>query len=161
MTWVQLGASIFQTAAGGARISRVVIDPFTAGSAMSTTVLVASDFGLYRSTNSGGSWMEVLAGTVTDLVIDPSNDQVLYAAVRTVGISKSTDGGVTWTVANNGFAGSNVARVNLAIAPSNPQILFASVQHSTMNDLLGIWKTSDGAANWTRLAATGASCGIQ
>ncbi len=160
-TWVQLGASIFQTTSGRARISRVVIDPFTAGSATSTTVLVASDFGLYRSTNSGGSWTEVLAGTVTDLVMDPSNDQVLYAAVRTVGISKSTDGGVTWSVANNGFAGSNFARVNLAIAPSNPQILFASVQHSTMNDLLGIWKTSDGAANWTRLAATGASCGVQ
>ncbi|MCH7475370.1 MAG: hypothetical protein IIA27_11940, partial [Gemmatimonadetes bacterium] len=51
--------------------------------------------------------------------------------------------------------------MNLAIAPSNPQILLASVQHSTMNDLLGIWKTSDGAANWARLAATGASCGVQ
>ncbi len=146
-SWTRLESTPFESATrGGARIARVVIDPVSAGSATSTTVLVASDFGLYRSTNSGGSWTEVLAGTVTDLVIDPDSSQVLYAAIRTVGISKSTDGGVTWNSANTGFPVLNVGRVNLAIAPSNSQILLASVQNSSNNQLLGIWKTSDGAA---------------
>ncbi|MCH8990947.1 MAG: hypothetical protein IIA44_04240 [Acidobacteria bacterium] len=161
VTWEQQGASDFDTNTGGARISRVVVKASTAGSTNTTTVFAATTFGLYRSTNSGGMWTQVLSGTVTDLVIDPSNNQVMYAARRTDGISKSTDGGVTWNPANTGFPVSDVGRVNLAIAPSNPQILLASVQNSTMNDLLGIWKTSDGAANWAGLAATGASCGLQ
>ncbi len=160
--WIRLEPTAFESATqGGARIARVVVDPGTAGSATSTTVLVASDFGLYRSTNSGSSWTEVLNGTVTDLVMDPTASQVLYAARRTDRISKSTDAGATWSDANNGFAGSNVARVNIAIAPSNSQILFASVQNSTNGQLLGIWKTTDGAASWSQLSATGASCASQ
>ncbi len=44
-SWTQLDATPFLSATqGGAHIARVVIDPATAGSLSSTTVLVASDF---------------------------------------------------------------------------------------------------------------------
>ena len=160
-SWVHVGAAQFQTAAGGARISRVVIDPATAGSVSSTTVLVASDFGVFRSTNSGANWTEVLSGIATDLVVDPSDNTVLYAAVDGNGVSKSTDGGVSWTVSSSGLPSASVGRINLAIAPSDPQTLFASIQHASQNDLLGIFKTTTGAATWVQATASGAGCGVQ
>lgn len=162
-TWVQLGASVFANPdSGRARIARLLIDPSTAGSPATTTVLAASDFGLYRSTNGGTTWTLVLAGVATDLVMDPSDPQVWYAARRTIGIDKSTDGGVTWNPANTGFPATNVSRVNLAIGTSSPQTLYASVQNSSNSQLLGIYRTDDGAANWTRVNTNGvASCGSQ
>jgi hypothetical protein len=162
-SWVHLGASVFANPdIGRAKISRLLIDPNTAGSPSTTTVLVASDFGVYRSTNSGTTWTLVLDGTATDLVMDASNPLVWYAARWSDGISKSIDGGVTWTPANTGFPMVNVARVNLAGSPSDPQTLYASVQNSTSSQLLGIYRSANGAVSWTAANDNGgASCGSQ
>ena len=45
-SWTNLGASVFQTPTGGAQISRILIDATTAGTPSTTTIFVASDFGL-------------------------------------------------------------------------------------------------------------------
>ena len=76
--------------------------------------------GLYKTTDGGKTWRQVLSAGpwtgVTDLVIDPRDPDVLYAATwqrhRTVaayvgggpesGIHKSTDGGETWTRLDQG-----------------------------------------------------------
>ena len=42
-SWTQFGASVFDSAAGGARVSRVVVDRATAGSTTGTTVLAAHE----------------------------------------------------------------------------------------------------------------------
>jgi hypothetical protein len=159
-TWTQLGGSIFQTASGGAKISRIVIDPRTAGTPATTQILVASDFGLYRSLNGGTSFTQVLTGAATDLVMNPSNPDTLYAAVRSVGVYRSVDAGVSWVAANSGFS-TSIRRINLAIAPSAPATIYASVENASGGDLAGIWGTTDGAVTWTQLSATGASCGTQ
>ncbi len=159
-SWTQLGGAIFQTASGGAKISRLVIDPRTAGTVATTQLLVASDFGLYRSQNGGASFTQVLSGTATDLVMHPTGPDTLYAAVRGVGIYKSVDGGASWLAANNGFS-TSIRRINLAIAPSVPTTVYASVENASGGDLAGIWRTVDAAASWSKLAATGASCGTQ
>ena len=160
-TWTTLGISVFQTAAEGARISKIVIDPATAGSTTGTTVLVASDFGLFRSTNSGTDWTTVLTGTTTDVVMDPTNSATLYAGRWGVGLSKSTDGGVNWVALTSGLPVADVGRINLAIAPSAPQTIYAAVHTTSGNGLAGIFKTTDGGADWTQLTATNANCGAQ
>ena len=79
-TWTQLGAIFFDFPSGGATISRIVIDPRTAGSATTTTVLAASNFALFRSTNSGVDWTQVLSTSATDIVVDASTDPTtMYA----------------------------------------------------------------------------------
>jgi photosystem II stability/assembly factor-like uncharacterized protein len=159
VSWTQHGASVFRTSTGGARISRVVLDPSTAGTVSSTRLYVASDFGLHVSADGGGSFTQVLSGIVTDLVIDPTNPAILYAAVRGSGVYKSTNSGAGWTLQGTGFA-TAMQRINLAIAPSAPGTLYASVQGSG-SSLAGIWRTTDGAATWTQATATNASCGNQ
>jgi photosystem II stability/assembly factor-like uncharacterized protein len=163
-TWAQIGASIFDTATGGATISKVVINPTS-----TQTVLVASSFGLYRSTNGGANFTQVMSQTpVTDLVVDPTNTLIWYAAVGNIfgsannGVYKSTDGGASFpTKLAGGLPTVNVGRINIAIAASSPTTLYASVQNSSSFALLGIWQTTNGGTNWTQLTATGASCATQ
>ena len=86
MSWEQLGSNVFRGRRGGARISRVLVDPVTAGTVGSTVVLVASDFGLFRSNDSGRTWRQVLDGRATDLVMRPGDPSRLYAAVHREGV---------------------------------------------------------------------------
>ena len=109
------------------------------------------DRGVYKTTDGGKTWRKTLfvddtTGAI-DLVIDPGNPDVLYAATWHrerfawnfvesgvgSGIYKSTDGGETWTRLNtpeSGFpTGPGVGRIGLAIYPGNPQILYAIVDN--------------------------------
>ena len=163
-SWTQLGAAQFDTANGGAKIAKVAIDPTTP-----TTILVASDFGVYRSTNSGTTFTLSLSGSASDLVIDPSNPSIVYAAIGNAfgaaanGVYKSTDGGATFpTKLTTGFPAAGVGRVNLTISTSNSQTLYAAIQDSTnFGNLLAIVKTINGGTSWTTQAAAGATCGSQ
>jgi photosystem II stability/assembly factor-like uncharacterized protein len=158
-TWTQLGASIFQTSSGGATIGKIAIHPTT-----TSTLLVASDFGLYRSTDGGTNFTLVQAGVATDIVIDPGNPSTMYAAIGNIfgaaanGVYKSTDTGATWSKLAGGFPTVNVGRINLAIAASAPSTVFAAVQDSSTFGFLGLFVTNNGGTSWTQLAATGADC---
>ena len=58
-------------------VRRIVIDPQNPN-----RVLVASNSGLWQTTNSGGNWTALLNGDVTDVALDPANSEVVYAAQR-------------------------------------------------------------------------------
>lgn len=167
-SWAPIGPSGLQTTAYWSQISRVVVAPSTGGTPATTTLLVgvharysSAVRGLYRSIDGGGTWTRVLTGSVTDLVLDPSNDSVGYAAVGGSSVYKTTDRGATWTAVASGFPASNVGRINLGIAPSAPTTLYAAVENASSGSLLGIWKTTTGGTAWSQLTASGASCGGQ
>jgi photosystem II stability/assembly factor-like uncharacterized protein len=171
-SWTQLGASVFVTTTGGARIGHIVIDRSTAGSTTSTTLLASTSFGLYRSTDSGQSWTRVLGGNVSGLVVDPVNTSVWYSAIGNYGatasqngVLKSTDDGVTWTPLSLGIT-TTVGRTELAIAQSNGNVLYAAIEDRTPNGsnaqaLLGIWRSVDAGATWVKAPAATASCAKQ
>lgn len=94
--------------------------------------------GVFRSTNGGTTWTKVLTGSGSDVVIDPGNPSVVYAAMGGA-VYKSTNGGSTWGSATTSPGG----RVRLAMAPSNAQTLYAL---SSGGALL---RTTNGAASWT------------
>ena len=134
------------------RIARIVVHPKD-----STRVCVAAIGRLYSSggrrgvfctQDDGAHWNQVLATSgmtgAIDLVMDPSDPQILYAATWErsrkawnfvesgpgSGIYKSTDGGDSWTRLAGGFpAGVEVGRIGLAIAASAPNVLYASVDN--------------------------------
>lgn len=160
-SWERAGSAPFIGDRGGARISRVHIDPVTAGSTGSTVVLVASTFGLFRSENSGRTWSRVLEGMATDLVMRPGDPSRLYAGVYGRGVYRSVDGGASWLASSAGWTDTRFGRLNLAAAPSAPDVLYASVHDPSENaplDGLMMYRSDDGAATWQRLAAEGASC---
>ena len=127
----------------------------------------SSDRGVYRSRDGGDSWDRVLyvdgsTGAV-DLVIDPSDPNVLYAAMyqrqrRTwgfngggpgSGIYKTTDGGENWRELTNGLPEGDKGRIGIAISESNPRILNALVQHDTES---GGYRSEDGGESWEKVS---------
>ena len=161
VTWVRMGASVFAPNGGNgaATIAKIAIHPTT-----TSTLLVASSLGLYRSTDSGSTFTRVLAGTATDVVIDPANPSTMYAALGNIfgnaadGVYKSTDAGATWTLLGGGLPTSSVGRISLAIAASSSSTLYAAVQNSANFQFLGMWKTINSGSTWSQLSATNATC---
>ena len=111
------------------RAYRLRIDRSTAGSRTATTVLYAATNGLHRSTNSGTSWSTVLAGLITDLEIDPVDDNVYWAARApgdaTNGLWRSADRGATWTQV--WAAPTTARRLAISISAASPRQLWIAV----------------------------------
>jgi len=145
-------------------------------------VYCAGDGGFYKSIDGGVNWTKMKGGlpsgtpSGTDLLIHPTNDQILYAAVGVFtgsslnGIYKSTDEGASWIKLTAGLPSDwgNIGRISLALSKSQPQILFAGLQDglsANLYALRGLYKSTDGGATWTLLpyfdyctGSTGAQC---
>jgi photosystem II stability/assembly factor-like uncharacterized protein len=120
--------------------------------------------GIFRSTDGGQNWEKVLYKDentgASDVLFDPSNSEIAYAALwearegpwengawngTSGGIFKSTDGGETWQQLTKGLP-AGIVQANLAISTSNPQRLVASV---ATTDTVKLYGTDAGGANWS------------
>jgi photosystem II stability/assembly factor-like uncharacterized protein len=107
-----------------------------------------------------GSWTELgpgnIGGRTRALVIDPTDPDVLYAGGVTGGVWKSADAGASWAPLDDTML--NLAVASLALDPTDPATLYAGtgegVFGNTTHRGLGIFKTTDAGATWTRLAST-------
>ena len=80
--------------------------------------------------------------TVTAFIIDPKDQDVLYASMKNAGIYKSIDGGLSWRPSHAGLSNAHVE--SLLIDSQNPRILYAGT-------ISGIFKTEDGAKSWSKI----------
>ncbi len=103
--------------------------------------------GVFKTTNGGKTWEKVLYVNekigVIDLVLNPKNPDVLYAAAYDKqrlpwqmvnggpesGIYKTTDGGRAWTRLRNGLPEGRIGRIGLDIFHGNPEILYAVIEN--------------------------------
>jgi photosystem II stability/assembly factor-like uncharacterized protein len=128
--------------------------------------------GLYKTTDGGETWTRTLVGDedddrwtgVTDLVIDPRDPNVLYAATwqrhRTVaayvgggpnsGIHRSDDGGETWTELTSGLPDGNMGKIGLAISPQRPDVVYAAIELDQREG--GVWRSDDRGASWKKMS---------
>jgi hypothetical protein len=115
------------------RAYRLRVDRSTAGSQTTTTVLYAASNGLHRSTNSGTSWTTVLPGFITDVEIDPVDDNVYWAARTTSdalnGLWRSTDRGATWVQVWTGP--TTARRLAISLSPAAPKQIWIAVVSTT------------------------------
>lgn len=152
-------------------IGRIAIDPRD-----SNVVFVASqgplwspggERGLYKTTDGGRTWKAVITISentgVTDVVIDPSNPDIMYAAAwqrrrhfytlinggPESGIFKSVDGGNTWARTRSGLPPGDLGRIGLSISPADTDVVYASVEAS--GALSGIFRSGDRGATWERM----------
>jgi len=125
--------------------------------------------GLYKSNDYGTTWDSVLYISentgVTDIVMDPRNPDVLYAASyqrrRHVwalinggpesAIHKSTDAGKTWNKLTSGLPSGDVGRIGLAISPVNPDYIYAIIEAA--NDNSGFFRTTNRGATWEKMSS--------
>jgi photosystem II stability/assembly factor-like uncharacterized protein len=108
-----------------------------------------------------GTWNEIgpsnIGGRTRQLVFEPGNPNVMYAAAVAGGVWKTTNGGQSWTQLTD-LAIPNIAVNSLAIDPAAPRTLYAGTGEGYFNGDgvrgAGIFKTTDAGATWTRISAT-------
>jgi photosystem II stability/assembly factor-like uncharacterized protein len=120
--------------------------------------------GVFKSMDGGATWKKVLYVNeqtgASDLVIDPSNPDILYAGtwrlIRTPhslesggegsGMYKSTDGGETWTDIKNakGLPKGVWGIVGVAVAKSNTDKLYALIENKDG----GLYMSEDAGKSW-------------
>ncbi len=163
-TWTPLAATLGDPAFNN--VSRIICSPDTPGLVIASATTGTYKATLYptsnifRSTDGGANWTAVHTETGTDVfagprilqvIADPTNFSVQYAAVYGAGILKSTDAGQTWATANNGITDFS-GRFELAISPVNSQYVFASAQGASHSEL---WVSWNGGASWNETFAGG------
>ena len=155
-------------------ISKIIVHPNN-----SNTIWVASqgplwskggERGVYKSNDGGKTWKQTLGDDqwmgATDLLIDPRNPNILYAATwerhRTVaaymgggpgtGIYKSEDGGETWNKIHKGLPRSNMGKIGLAISPIKPDVIYAAIELDRRKG--AVYKSTNRGASWTKQSNT-------
>ena len=126
--------------------------------------------GLFKTSDGGRTWrntLEINKWTgVTDLVIDPKNPDILYAASwqrhRNVAalmgggpgtsIYKSTDGGENWFEIDNGLPSSNMGKIGLAISPLKPNVLYAAIELDRRNG--AVYRSENSGGSWKKMSNT-------
>ncbi|MGH3368905.1 MAG: VPS10 domain-containing protein, partial [Nocardioidaceae bacterium] len=163
-------------------IGRIAVDPsdpkrvFVASAG--NLFVPGGERGLYRTTDGGDTWERVLAGDndttgAADVAVDPANPQNilvgmwdhqrlpthrLYSGPGS-GVYLSKDGGATWQRATlpGNVAPEEVGRIGVAFAPSTPTRAYAVVANKANGSGVGLWRSDDGGATWTKTSATPAA----
>jgi photosystem II stability/assembly factor-like uncharacterized protein len=164
-TWTHVG--LHDTRA----IGRVVLDPSDPNvayvAAAGNLWTGNAERGVFKTRDAGRTWTKVLYVDTftgaTDIVMDPRDANVLYAATyqrlrKAYGfngggpgsaIYKTTDAGATWKKLENGIPTGDKGRIGLAIARSKPDVLVATIEHPTAG---GTYRTEDAGATWKRMS---------
>ena len=155
-------------------ISKIIVHPTD-----SNTLWVAAqgplwssggERGLYKTTDGGATWRQTMNldewTGVTDLLIDPRDPNVLYAASwqrhRNVAaymgggpgtaIYKSVDGGESWRKLKTGLPSSNMGKIGLAISPMQPDVIYAAIELDRKKG--GVYRSANAGESWEKMSDT-------
>ncbi|MGH9481236.1 MAG: WD40/YVTN/BNR-like repeat-containing protein, partial [Terriglobales bacterium] len=125
--------------------------------------------GVFKTTDGGQTWKKILyvnpdTGAIT-MAMDPSNPQVVYAAMWQMsrshwtfasggpgsGIYKSADGGGSWTNITHrpGLPAGIFGKVGIAVAPSDPNVVYALIQADYQGQAGGLFRSGDAGQSWS------------
>ena len=185
-TWANVGLK------GSKTIARILVhptDPKTAWVAATGDLWVpGGERGCYKTSDAGATWKLVLGAAAPygdrvgcgDLALDPSNPDVLYAALYARrrypwkfiagadatdnkdlgGIWKSSDGGATWKKLTAGLP-ARTQRIGLAVWAKDPKVVYAVVQSDAegTSDIMdpeskagGVFRSDDRGEHWVRMS---------
>ncbi len=147
-TWAASG--LIYTPSAGVLLTSILIHPTTP-----SIIIVSGTNGVWRSTNSGASFSSVNSTSIRELVFNPSNPSIVFAASKSTAVLlRSTDAGATWTQITNGLPTSAAAkRFSIDVSKADPNYVYLMSTNTTDN-LDGFYRSTDGGLNFTQMVAT-------
>lgn len=133
---------------GLGRVNFIVEDPNNAN----IIYIGAPAGGVWKSTDSGATWTplgdDLAVMGVSSIAISAANSNVIYLATGdadggdtySIGVLKSTDGGLTWAEVGN--VGGNLK--DIVVSPIDEDIVYVASNG-------GVYKTIDGGTTWNQV----------
>ncbi len=122
--------------------------------------------GVYKSVDGGKTWERTLNISdntgVSEIAIDPTNPDILYAAAHQrrrhewtyIGggpesaLYKSTDGGATWREVKSGLPSGDMGRIGLAVSASDANYVYAIVEGRYGKS--GVYRSVNKGESWSK-----------
>ena len=153
--WTEKGPFSQSSNSGQGRVNTIVVDPNNAN----TLYVGAPSGGLWKSTNGGTQWIPLTDDLpqigVSGIAIDPNNSNVIYISTGdddagdsySIGVLKSTDGGITWnqTGSLGSITGANFYPTSneILIDPTNSNKIWVATGK-------GLFLSTNAGASWTK-----------
>lgn len=151
-------------------ISKVIVDPRDSDviyvAAYGPLWSAGGERGVYKSKDGGETWKQIHhvsehTGTA-DLVMDPNDPDILYAADhqrrrhvftyvgggKESSLYKTVDGGETWEEITNGLPKGKMGRIGLAVSPVNSNYVYAIVEAEDGKQ--GFYRSTNKGLNWSK-----------
>jgi len=166
-TWKKIGLEATQ------HISRIVVHPTNPD-----IVFVAAqgalhgpnkERGIYKSTDGGKSWKQVLFVNeltgCSELSMDMNYPDIMYATMwehqrkpwkvisggAGSGVYKSTDGGETWSKIEKGLPEPK-GKMAISVSRANSDKVYLLMESDTEKDLSGLFVSNNGGENWNKVS---------
>ncbi len=171
-TWANIGLTNTKI------ISKIIVSPNNSQevyvAALGNPIVADNNRGIYKSTNGGSTWSQVLfinnQTGVSDMVMNPITNTEVYATSYTcirnatvnirvsndARVYKTTDAGSNWNILLNGLPNYKVNKYGICMSNQNPNKLYVAVSDS-LYGMGGVYVTNDGGANFINMGNNGIS----
>ncbi len=91
-----------------------------------------------------------IGARVSDIAFDPTDPNVIYAAMASGGVFRSTDGGYTWTPISDDLPVITIGAI--AVDPQDPDVIYVGTGEANAHSFswfgMGLYKSTDGGSTW-------------
>ncbi len=115
----------------------------------SDIIWVSTNKGLYKSLNSGGSWVKQLSNNIVDFKLKPGDPDTVYAVSRSK-FYKSTNGGNTFEVIKSELPETS-GRFAIDVSDANSDIIYI-LSANVDNSFQGLYRSDDSGDSFKKTA---------
>lgn len=125
------------------RANKILINPEAPA-----TLLCATNDGLYKTSNAGLTWNEVLGGNVSDIEFKPGNSSVVYASKTRLYKSNDTGDSFDEITTSPLPSSSEIGRLSIAVTEANAEVVYLLFADDVYWGFHGLYYSNDSGSSW-------------